>query len=475
MGSDQGIGEFTMRRISLALVLMLGAGRAAATGPVIGGCAVLPANNAWNTRIDQAVVDPHSDAYIANINANGGHAVHPDFGSDPSYGIPYVTVGASQANVPVSFDYAEESDPGPYPIPSNAPVEGGGVGDSHVLVVDTATCVLYELYAAQYQGSDAAGWHAGSGAVWPLKSNKERPQGWTSADAAGLPILPGLARCDEANSGHIDHAFRFTVNRTRKAYVYPASHVASSQTGADYPPMGLRLRLKASYDTSTLDGQAGAIATALKQYGMILADNGSNWYISGETNPSCWNDDDLNRLKAIPGTAFEVVVSPPPPSDIAGDLLANGGFEAAKVASAKPAFWASAYKATRLCDDPNVPRHVAAGGQCVLRLAGVSGYTSKVTQTIASPPAGKLQLQLKAKAVSVPAGAAQALLTLFYGNGTAHRYTLALPSGSTTFQSLSLAATPTQAVDHASVSLSYTAATGHMDIDQVALRALATP
>jgi hypothetical protein len=261
-----------------------------------------------------------SATYIANINANGNnHTLHADFGTDPTYGIPYVTVTNAQALVDVTFDYDEDSDPGPYPIPPTAPVEGAGEeGDQHVLVLNTDNCKLYEMWDSEYLGAASGNaWHAGSGAIFDLNSNALRTDGFTSADAAGLPILPGLARCDEAMSPNgITHALRFTVNRTQAAHIYPATHDASNNTGADYPPMGLRLRLKGDYDISGFTGQSLAIAKALKQYGMMLADNGSNWYISGGAdvnNPGCWDDDDLEQLKDVPGTAFEVVsiISPP--------------------------------------------------------------------------------------------------------------------------------------------------------------------
>ena len=250
-------------------------------------------------------VDANSAAYLASMNASTTF-LHPDFGSNPAYGIPYTSVGAGQPPVPMTFDYASESDPGPYPIPSNAPIEGGpgATGDRHVLVVDSSTCKLYELYAAQYVGP---GWHAGSGAVFDLNSNALRPDYWTSADAAGLPILPGLVRYDEAaQNGEIDHALRFTVRRTQRAFIHPATHYASSSSDPTLPPMGLRVRLKASFDVSTFTGASRAVLTALKRYGMLVADNGSDWFISGATDGR-WNDTDLNQLKRVPASAFEVV------------------------------------------------------------------------------------------------------------------------------------------------------------------------
>jgi hypothetical protein len=277
--------------------------------PMVAGCRVFPPDNPWNADVSSAPVDPNSAAYLARMNAATTN-LHPDFGSDPTYGIPYTSVGAGQQRVPVSFDYAGESDPGPYPIPPNAPVEGGpgATGDRHVLVVDSSACKLYELYAAQYVGP---GWHAGSGAVFDLASNALRPDYWTSADAAGLPILAGLVRYDEAaQNGEIDHALRFTVRSTQRAFIHPATHYASSSTDPTLPPMGLRVRLKASYDLSRFTGASRAVLVALKKYGMFVADNGSDWFISGATD-SRWNDTELNQLKTVPASAFEVVQTGP--------------------------------------------------------------------------------------------------------------------------------------------------------------------
>jgi hypothetical protein len=263
--------------------------------PRAGGCQVFPRNNAWNRNISKAPVDPGSDRYIAALPGN----LHPDFGSGRygDYGIPFTVVSRSQKRVPIHFtDYGDESDPGPYPVPLGARVEGGG--DRHVLVIQKRACKLYELFGAQRDGN---GWDAASGAVFNLRSNRLRPAGWTSTDAAGLPIFPGLAR-----PGPIHHALRFTVRQTRRAYVFPARHFASSDTSPELPPMGLRFRLKASFDVSGFHGQALRILRALKTYGMIVADNGSNWYISGAPDPR-WNDDDLDQLKRVPGTAFEVI------------------------------------------------------------------------------------------------------------------------------------------------------------------------
>ncbi|MCK9496028.1 MAG: hypothetical protein M0R75_11115 [Dehalococcoidia bacterium] len=269
-------------------------------------CTLFPDDNPWAQRVDTLPVHPNSEGYMAYLDGLGGNQfLHADFGENPDYGIPWVVVPPGQPRVPVSFDYADESDPGPYPIPSDAPVEVGS--DAHVLVVQDDDCVLYELFAAERQG---AGWHAGSGAVFDLGSNALRPDGWTSADAAGLPIFAGLARYDEVQSGAVEHALRVTFSRTQRAYIHPATHYASSITDTDAPPMGLRLRLRADYDISGFTGDARVLLEAMRDYGLIVADNGSNWYVSGATD-SRWDDEDLNQLKDVPGGAFEVVDTGP--------------------------------------------------------------------------------------------------------------------------------------------------------------------
>jgi hypothetical protein len=277
-----------------------GSGGTAPALPDATACPVFPASNVWNQRVDGLAVRGDSATLIATIGSTA--KLHPDFGSYLGYGIPYNVVGGDQATTRVAFDYADESDDVPYPIPATPKVEAGS--DSHILIVDRDACRLYELFAAS-RGSDGT-WSAGSGATWDLRSNALRPAGWTSADAAGLPILPGLVRYDEVAAGEIRHAIRFTTDETRAAYVFPARHFASSLTGAAYPPMGLRVRLKASYDVSTLPAQARVIAVAMQRYGLILADNGSPWYFQGASDAR-WDDDQLNALKAIPGSAFEAV------------------------------------------------------------------------------------------------------------------------------------------------------------------------
>jgi hypothetical protein len=288
---------------------------------VVAGCPVFPADNHWNLRVDKLPVLPNSDAIVRSIGA--GDNMHADFGSGAyqgaPIGIPYVTVPRGQRRVPVSFDYADESDRGRYPIPPRAPFEGGrgSDGDRHVIVVDRSRCRLYELFDARLTceraahaslrcPSGGARWHAGSGAIFDLRSNRLRPRGHTSADAAGLAILPGLARYPEVRRGRIDHALRFTASRTRRAFIYPARHFASSLTDPDLPAMGQRLRLKAGFDISGFPRQSRIVLRALKRYGMILADNGSSWYVSGAPSRG-WDNDDLHSLHGVPGSAFEVV------------------------------------------------------------------------------------------------------------------------------------------------------------------------
>jgi hypothetical protein len=266
-------------------------------------CEIFPKANAWNRRVDMLPVAPNSEAIIRSIGADTG--LHPDFGSGlyggGRIGIPFDVVTKSTPRSRVTFEYADESDKGPYPIPRGVHIESGS--DRHALLVDRDACKLYELYALE---RSAPGWHAGSGAIWNLRSNKLRPAGWTSADAAGLPIFPGLARYDEVARGVIDHALRFTVERTRRAYIAPARHYASNLTDPDLPPMGLRVRLKASFDVSAFPKQARIVLTALKRYGMLVADNGSSWYVTGAPDRR-WNNDDLHTLGRVKGSDFEVV------------------------------------------------------------------------------------------------------------------------------------------------------------------------
>lgn len=278
-------------------------------GVSLGGKRPFSDDNPWNTKISGAEVDPNSSTLIASVGLD--KELHPDFGTvwdGAPNGIPYVVIAGTQAKVPVAFEYGDESDAGPYPIPPDAPIEGGpnGKGDRHILIIDRDNWKLYELYSA-FPVDGGKRWKVGSGAIFDLNSNKLRPAGWTSADAAGLPIFPGLARYDEAvERKSIQHALRFTCNRTRKAYVPPARHFASDDTNVRLPPMGMRVRLKANVDISGFPSSAQVILKALKEYGMILADNGSDWFVSGAPD-SRWNEEELATLKRIKGRDFEVV------------------------------------------------------------------------------------------------------------------------------------------------------------------------
>jgi hypothetical protein len=303
--------EGLMRKL-VVLLAVIGLGLTAVSlgdaHPLPGapGCELFPANNPWNQRIDRLPVARDSTQLIASIGLS--NPVHPDFGTvyqGAPNGIPFAVVTGKTRKLPVRFQYADESDRGPYPLPADVPIEGGpnASGDRHVIVVDRSSCRDYELFAAYPHGSY---WTAGSGAIFDLRSNHLRPAGWTSADAAGLPILPGLARYDEVARGSIDHALRFTARCTAARYVYPARHFAATCGSGVYPPMGLRVRLKASVNISRLPHQARIVAQALKRYGLILADNGSPWYISGAPNPR-WSDDQLHQLDQLTGRDFEVV------------------------------------------------------------------------------------------------------------------------------------------------------------------------
>lgn len=274
------------------------------------GCPIFPSDNIWNTPVDKAPLDPHSAAYIQSMGLSRG--LHPDFGSGlyegQPMGIPYIVIPGTGPWRTVSFEWPDESDPGPYPIPDNAPIEGGADsdGDRHVLVVNTGNCKLYELYAAYPQSGGS--WTAGSGAIFDLRSNALRPDTWTSADAAGLPIYPGLVRYDEFASGSINHALRVTASVSQKAYVWPARHYASSNTSTNVPPMGQRFRLKASFDISRYTPQQQIFLRAFKTYGLILADNGSNWYVSGAPDDRWDNDWLVNHMfNLVHGSDFEAV------------------------------------------------------------------------------------------------------------------------------------------------------------------------
>jgi hypothetical protein len=281
--------------------------------PTIAGCRVFPDDNWWNRDVSAETVDARSSAYVASIDSDpsadhdaAGRAVlHADFGSQQAWGLPYTVVPSSQPLVPITFtEYGNESDPGPYPIPADAPVESGS--DNHVLVLQSGSCRLYELYHARRNG---VGWDAGAGAVFDLNSDALRPEMWTSTDEAGLPVLPGLVRYDELATGEISHALRFTIGTSGRGFVQPARHYGTS-SDPNVPPMGARLRLKAAFDLARYGGHARIILVALQRYGMFVADTGRSWFISGATD-SRWVDEDLDQLKTVPGSAFEVVTTGP--------------------------------------------------------------------------------------------------------------------------------------------------------------------
>ena len=296
-----------MRRIRTFLAASLVASAAAPAGaippPGASGCRVFPADNVWHADVSRLPVHARSAAWLASMGGSS-RRLHPDFGPSGEsmpYGIPYIVVPSSHQKVSIDFEYADESDAGPYPFGTDTPIEGDS--DRHAIMIDKGTCTLYELYAAEYAPGAST---AGSGAIWELGSNKLRPAGWTSADAAGLPIFAGLVRLDEVKAGVVDHAIRITASQTDRSYVWPARHQAGAAHNANLPPMGARFRLKKSFSTAGFRSDTRVILTAMKRYGVIVADNGSNWYFTG-TAENGWNTDMLDELKTIPAGAFEAV------------------------------------------------------------------------------------------------------------------------------------------------------------------------
>jgi len=301
-----------MKRLAAALAVLLLAALPAAAGTsrALPGttCPAFPADNFWHADVSRLPLFPRSAQWISHMSPTS--KLHPDFG--PSYGaqpvpygIPITYVTSTHAKVPVTFDYASESDRVGYPLGSDTKVEGGQwtSGDRHTVVIDKSTCTLYETWATR---KSSTRWYAGSGAHWNLKSDALRPLGWTSADAAGLPILPGLLRYDEVAAGHVDHAIRFTTNHTDRHYMWPARHQAGDVSDLTYPRMGARFRLKASYSTAGLRADTRVVLAAMKTYGLVLADNGSPWYFQG-TSDTRWQSAMLDELKRIPASAFEAV------------------------------------------------------------------------------------------------------------------------------------------------------------------------
>ncbi len=290
--------------VAAGIVALPASGVRAIPPPGASGCSVFPADNVWHSDISKLPVHPRSAAWMASMDAASTN-LHPDFGSsgEPTpYGIPYAVVGSSHPDVSVDFSYADESDAGPYPFGEDTPIEGGS--DRHAIMIDKSDCTLYELFDAEY--APGGGSTAGSGAIWSLSSNALRPAGWTSADAAGLPIFAGLVRLDEVQAGKVDHAIRMTASQTDKSYVWPARHQAGAANDKNLPPMGARFRLKASFSTAGFRSDTKVILSAMKKYGLILADNGSDWYFTGAASNG-WSDDMLDELKSVPASAFQAV------------------------------------------------------------------------------------------------------------------------------------------------------------------------
>jgi hypothetical protein len=456
--------------VAAATAVALGQPSGAAPVPGATACPVFPADSFWHADVSALPVHPQSAAWVASIGASA--KLKADFGSGTwdggPIGIPYTVVPGTQPKVPVSFDYADESDPGPYPVPPGAPIEGGpaSTGDRHVLVVDKDQCRLWELYSAYPQGGGSS-WTAGSGATWSMTSNAMRPLGWTSGDAAGLPVLPGLVRYEEVVAGQIDHAIRFTAPRTADAYVWPASHKAPTGGSAD-PPMGAWFRLAAGYDISGFSATNQVILQAMKTHGMVLADNGSSWFTSGAPNPG-WNDDDLQLLRSVPGSAFEAVdvsslpVSPtsyavrtgapsttsttvPPPTTTStapaptttsttappstANLVANPGFET------NLAGWNTGTSATALSRNCGV----AHTGRCSAHLGRTSGTGDSVLDdspnTVASSVRGAAYLG--SAWVRVPAGRSVTVRLREYRGPTLVRYKTAAATGTGSWQQVSV-------------------------------------
>lgn len=345
MPTGRGFGLYCAKRVlagcttALAVAVAFAGVTAASARPLDGDLTSLtvlgpnapidfpmfPATDAWNADVSASAVHPLSATYLRSMGLDT--EVHPDFGTvwnGAPNGIPYVLVSGAQPKIPITFYYPDESDPGPYPIPLDAPIEGGpaGTGDRHILTLDVDNRLLYEVYDARYN-SALGRWEAGSGAIWNLNTGTTRPAGWTSADAAGLPMLPGLVRYDEVKSGEITHALRFTVAQTQRAYVYPATHFASDSTDPALPPMGLRLRLRAGYDILGFPTDVQVILRALKKHGMMVADNGGPFYISGAPD-SRWDDDVLRAISQVKGSDFEVVDTAAAPPSMAAPVVSLG-------------------------------------------------------------------------------------------------------------------------------------------------------
>jgi len=472
----------TPRLLAVLLAAGLVAGglrlTSATAAPVPGApaCPMTPSDSFWHADVSALPVHQQSAAWVSSIGTTA--TLKADFGSGTwnggPIGIPFTTVPGTQPRVPVSFTYADESDPGPYPIPPDAPIEGGSnsTGDRHVLIVDRDVCRLWELYSA-YPQNGGASWTAGSGATWDLTSDAMRPLGWTSADAAGLPILPGLVRNDEVASGTIDHAIRFTAPRTAGAYVWPASHKAQTG-GATDPPMGAWFRLKAAYDISAFSAANQVILRALKQHGMVLADNGSPWFMSGAPDPG-WNDNDLQALRSIPGSAFEAVdasslmvsstsyatSTTPTPTPTPTELVANPGFEAGLTG------WRAGDSRTtlvRTCE-------LAHTGSCSAQIGRTktgSALLDDSPNTVSSAPSG---VSYRASAwVLAPAGQSITLRTREYAGSKLVRSSTATATGNGAWQQVGLTSAPAGGGHSVGIEVSVSLQPGaQAEVDDVSL------
>ena len=419
-----------MRRLPAAVLLaglvagrlIGGAGPASANLPgLAGGCTLFPADDVWHADVRTLPVNPRSADWIASM---GGptRLLHPDFGPNDAggqpYGIPYSVVAGSAQKVAVSFDYADESDPGPYPFGPSTPVEQGS--DAHALVVDRDACKLYELYAANWNGGHPT---AGSGAIWDLRSNALRPKGWTSADAAGLPILPGLLRRDEVAAGEVDHAIRLTAARTDRSFLWPARHQAGSASDPTLPPMGAWFRLKASFDISRFRPDTQVVLRAMQRHGLIVADNGSNWYFTGTSEPG-WDNALLDQLKTIPAGAFEAVDASSLMADPNSGRVASG-VPSSPATTAPPAPPATARPTTTTRPKPRATTTTTA--------AAAPATTTTTAVAAASPTTGApptttaTEAPAASTSTTTPGLAAPAATGPHHGHGTGRWWRLGVP------------------------------------------------